>query len=111
MQVFVNVVHVGVGPISQHDIDLAQACGAYIVGFNIRTPPIAITQAAARANIKVPFMNHYFSNASHDSVSISLMPTLGFSTSLDECSVLEMFGSVLRCYNLDYACTPFLLLW
>jgi len=52
-QVFVNVVHVGVGPISQHDIDLAQACGAYIVGFNIRTPPIAITQAAARANIKV----------------------------------------------------------
>ena len=49
-----NVVHVGVGPISQHDIDLAQACGAYIVGFNIRTPPIAITQAAARANIKVP---------------------------------------------------------
>ncbi|RLM74212.1 translation initiation factor IF-2 isoform X1 [Panicum miliaceum] len=52
-QVFVNVVHVGVGPISQHDIDLAQACGAYIVGFNIRTPPIALTQAAARANIKV----------------------------------------------------------
>ena len=49
-----NVVHVGVGPISQHDIDLAQACGAYIVCFNIRTPPIAITQAAARANIKVP---------------------------------------------------------
>nr|CAB3487160.1 unnamed protein product [Digitaria exilis] len=67
-QVFVNVVHVGVGPISQHDIDLAQACGAYIVGFNIRTPPIAITQAAARANIKVPFMNHCFSNASRDSV-------------------------------------------
>lgn len=52
-QVFVNVVHVGVGPISQHDIDLAQACGAYIVGFNIRSPPNAITQAAARANIKV----------------------------------------------------------
>jgi len=50
----VNVVHVGVGPISQHDVDLAQACGAYIVGFNIRSPPISITQAAARANIKVP---------------------------------------------------------
>ncbi|TVU14273.1 hypothetical protein EJB05_37733 [Eragrostis curvula] len=52
-QVFVNVVHVGVGPISQHDIDLAQACGAYIVGFNIRSPPIAITQAATRANLKI----------------------------------------------------------
>jgi translation initiation factor IF-2 len=52
----VNVVHVGVGTISQHDIDLAQACGAYIVGFNIRTPPIAITQAVTRVNLKVPFL-------------------------------------------------------
>lgn len=49
-----NIVHVGVGPISQHDIDLAQACRAYIVGFNIRTPPSAITLAATQANIKVP---------------------------------------------------------
>uniref|UniRef100_A0A0D9XFM7 Translation initiation factor IF-2, mitochondrial n=1 Tax=Leersia perrieri TaxID=77586 RepID=A0A0D9XFM7_9ORYZ len=30
-QVFVNIVHVGVGPISQHDIDMAQACRAYII--------------------------------------------------------------------------------
>uniref|UniRef100_A0A0E0QTU2 Translation initiation factor IF-2, mitochondrial n=1 Tax=Oryza rufipogon TaxID=4529 RepID=A0A0E0QTU2_ORYRU len=52
-QVFVNIVHVGVGPISQHDIDLAQACRAYIVGFNIRTPPSAITLAATQANIKI----------------------------------------------------------
>ncbi|KAL5201781.1 hypothetical protein ABZP36_036135 [Zizania latifolia] len=52
-QVFVNIVHVGVGPISHHDIDLAQACRAYIVGFNIRTPPSAITLAATQANIKI----------------------------------------------------------
>ncbi|KAI4375385.1 hypothetical protein MLD38_013263 [Melastoma candidum] len=52
-QVFVNVVHVGVGPISQSDIDLAQACGACIVGFNIKSPPSAIGQAAARANIEM----------------------------------------------------------
>ncbi|XP_054816610.1 uncharacterized protein LOC129316238 isoform X8 [Prosopis cineraria] len=51
-QVFVNVVHVGVGPISQSDVDLAQACGACIVGFNVKSPPSPVTQAAGRANIK-----------------------------------------------------------
>jgi len=49
----VNVVHVGVGPISQSDVDLAQACGACIVGFNVRSPPSSVSQAAARADIKV----------------------------------------------------------
>lgn len=48
-----NIVHVGVGPISQSDVDLAKACGACIVGFNIKSPPTSITQAATRSNIKV----------------------------------------------------------
>lgn len=48
-----NVVHVGVGPISQSDVDLAQACGACIVGFNIKSPPSTVIQVATRANIKV----------------------------------------------------------
>ncbi|MQL41603.1 translation initiation factor IF-2, partial [Escherichia coli] len=43
-QVFVNVVHVGVGPISQSDVDLAQACGACIVGFNVKSPPTSLSQ-------------------------------------------------------------------
>ncbi|KAL0911789.1 hypothetical protein M5K25_019953 [Dendrobium thyrsiflorum] len=52
-QVFVNVLHVGVGPISQSDVDLAQACGASIVGFNVRSPPSGITLAANQASIKI----------------------------------------------------------
>ncbi|XP_050230622.1 uncharacterized protein LOC126679598 [Mercurialis annua] len=52
-QVFVNVVHVGVGPISQSDVDLAQACGACIVGFNVKALPAPISMAATKAKIKI----------------------------------------------------------
>lgn len=53
-----NIVHVGVGPISHSDVDLAHACGAFIVGFNVRSPPSSVTLAANRANIKVIFVMH-----------------------------------------------------
>ncbi|XP_031256669.1 uncharacterized protein LOC116114670, partial [Pistacia vera] len=52
-QVFVNVVHVGVGPISQSDVDLGQACGACIIGFNIKSPPTSLSHEATRAGIKI----------------------------------------------------------
>ncbi|XP_068642277.1 uncharacterized protein [Aristolochia californica] len=52
-QVFVNIIHVGVGPISQSDVDLAETCGGCIVGFNVRDPPGSVIQAATRANIKI----------------------------------------------------------
>ncbi|KAB1202799.1 Translation initiation factor IF-2 [Morella rubra] len=52
-QVFVNVVHVGVGPISQSDVDLAKACGACIIGFNVKSPSSSISLAATQASIKI----------------------------------------------------------
>ncbi|KAK1326650.1 hypothetical protein QJS10_CPA01g01055 [Acorus calamus] len=52
-QVSVNIIHIGVGAISQSDVDLAQACGACIVGFNIRSPSLPISLAAKQANIKI----------------------------------------------------------
>ncbi|PIN25212.1 Mitochondrial translation initiation factor [Handroanthus impetiginosus] len=52
-QVCVKVVHAGVGPVTQSDVDMAQACGACIVGFNVRDLPTAISLAAAQAKIKI----------------------------------------------------------
>ncbi|XP_073062048.1 uncharacterized protein [Primulina eburnea] len=52
-QVYVKVIHAGVGPISQSDVDMAQACGACIVGFNVRDPPTSISLSATQAKIKI----------------------------------------------------------
>ncbi|KAG9149212.1 hypothetical protein Leryth_003204 [Lithospermum erythrorhizon] len=52
-QVLVKIVHGGVGPINDSDVDLAQACGACIIGFNVPKPPNSTTQAATQAGIKV----------------------------------------------------------
>ncbi|XP_040989776.1 translation initiation factor IF-2-like [Juglans microcarpa x Juglans regia] len=52
-QVFVNVVHVGVGPISQSDVELAKACGAYIIGFNVKSPSSSISLVATQARVKI----------------------------------------------------------
>lgn len=50
---FVNVACVGVETVSQSNIDLAQACGASIVGFNVKNPFSSAKQAAIRASIQV----------------------------------------------------------
>ena len=87
-----NIVHVGVGPISQSDVDLAQACGACIVGFNIRSPPSAISLAATHANIRVitllsllsflgkmcphPFISFKFIFFTHALIFLHILPLL-----------------------------------
>lgn len=48
-----NIVHSGVGAISHSDLDLAQACGACIVGFNVKGGS-SVNLSAAQASVKVP---------------------------------------------------------
>ncbi|CAN4077621.1 unnamed protein product [Withania somnifera] len=80
-QVFVNIVHGGVGPISESDVDLAQACGAFIVGFNIRTPPNSLNQAANKAGIKIRIHR----------VIYHLLEDIGNSIVSGEAQVLSIF--------------------
>jgi len=50
--VSVNIVHSGVGAISHSDLDLAQACGACIVGFNVKGGSTG-NLSAAQGSVKV----------------------------------------------------------
>lgn len=51
-EVRVNIIHSGVGGISESDVLLASASNAIIIGFNVRPGPIA-TEAAKNAGIDV----------------------------------------------------------
>lgn len=48
-----KVIHAGVGPVSHSDVDLAAACDACVVGFNVRDPSAEIALAATQRKIKV----------------------------------------------------------
>ncbi|KAL1558256.1 translation initiation factor IF-2-like [Salvia divinorum] len=52
-QVYLKIIHAGVGPVSQSDVDMASACDACVVGFNVRNPPAEVTLAATQAKIKI----------------------------------------------------------
>uniref|UniRef100_A0A1J3CUF0 Translation initiation factor IF-2, mitochondrial n=1 Tax=Noccaea caerulescens TaxID=107243 RepID=A0A1J3CUF0_NOCCA len=51
-QVFVNIVYTGVGAISHSDLNLAQSCGACIVGFNVKSGSSA-NHSGAHAKVQV----------------------------------------------------------
>lgn len=49
----VQVVHVGVGPVSHSDVQLAVPLGAKILGFNVRTAGGDVEQEANMHNVEV----------------------------------------------------------
>ncbi|MGN0709644.1 MAG: translation initiation factor IF-2 [Anaerovoracaceae bacterium] len=51
-QVRVNVIHSGVGTITESDVMLAETSDAVIIGFNVR-PTSAVTSAADRAGVEI----------------------------------------------------------
>src|SRR5690606_3259986 len=51
-EVQVNVIHTGVGGITETDVNLAIASGAIIIGFHVR-PDAAARRAAERENVDI----------------------------------------------------------
>jgi translation initiation factor IF-2 len=51
-EVRVNVIHTGVGGITENDVNLAAASGAMVIGFNVR-PSAEVRQAAERQGIEI----------------------------------------------------------
>jgi translation initiation factor IF-2 len=51
-EVRVNVIHTGVGAITENDVNLAAASGGMVVGFNVR-PSAEVRAAAERAGVEI----------------------------------------------------------
>src|SRR5207244_8424460 len=51
-EVRVNVIHTGVGGITENDVNLAAASGGMVVGFNVR-PSAEVRAAAERAGVEI----------------------------------------------------------
>jgi len=101
-EVAANVIHYGVGAISESDVSLAQAAGAVVLGFNVRANQQA-RDAAERAGIEVRYYNVIYDLVDDVKAVMSgfLAPTLR-ETFLGNAQILEVFdiskvGKVAGC--------------
>ena len=105
-EIKVNIIHSGVGGITESDITLAQASKAVVIGFNVRAHKEA-REAAERAGIEIRYYNIIYDLVDDIKKAMSglLAPTLR-ETMLGNAQILEIFniskvGKVAGCRVTD----------
>lgn len=105
-EVRINIIHGGVGAITEHDVTLAGVANAIIIGFNVR-PGTNVTDAAADANVDIRLYRVIY-NAIEDiqaAMKGMLEPTFK-EVVLGHTEIRQIFkvsgvGTIGGCYVLD----------
>ena len=105
-EVRVNVIHSGVGAISESDVMLAATSGALIVGFNVR-PDAAARENAARAGVEMRMYRVIYDCINEIEAAMKGMLAPKFEESvLGHAEIRQLYkvskvGTVCGCYVLD----------
>ena len=105
-EVRVKVIHGAVGAVSKSDVMLAQACGAIIVGFNVRPDPIARDMAETEGVDMRMYRVIYDAIEEISSAMKGMLAPKTREVELGRAEVREVFkitgvGTVAGCYVLE----------
>lgn len=105
-EVRVKVIHGAVGAVSKSDVMLAQACGAIIVGFNVRPDPIARDMAESEGVDMRMYRVIYDAIEEISSAMKGMLAPKTREVELGRAEVREVFkitgvGTVAGCYVLE----------
>lgn len=91
-EVAARILHAGVGGVTEHDISLAAASGAVVIGFNVRANPQA-RNAAKAENIEIRYYSVIYNLVDDVKAAMSglLKPTIN-ETFLGRAEVREIFA-------------------
>ena len=105
-EVRVKVIHGAVGAVSKSDVMLAQACGAIIVGFNVRPDPVARDMAESEGVDMRMYRVIYDAIEEISSAMKGMLAPKTREVELGRAEVREVFkitgvGTVAGCYVLE----------
>lgn len=95
-QIFVKVVHSGVGNISEGDIQLAAACQGHVIGFNVKADK-KIQADAQRQNVTVRSYSIIYKLLEEVKDQLSdMLPPIVTTQVTGEASILQVFDITLK---------------
>ncbi|ORY94366.1 translation initiation factor IF-2 [Syncephalastrum racemosum] len=95
-QIFVKIVHSGVGNISEGDVQLAAACQGHIIGFNVKADK-KIQMEAQRQNVTVKSYSIIYKLLEDVKDQLSdMLPPIVTTQVTGEASILQVFDITLK---------------